>query len=164
MAEVPVLKVPIPNMRIDNVGLGAGVGAWAVAGGALGLGLLALAAPWLAHSSPSAALAIRAFFSGLCHQDPARSFAVDGAPVAVCVRCLGIYIGVAAGAMLTGAMLSGWLRRLDRLAVHLFVACLLLNGVDVAAETLHLPATCRLCALHWALCLVLPSGWCLLCP
>jgi uncharacterized membrane protein len=43
------------------------------------------------------ALGILLFFSPICHQDPARSFWILGAPVAVCARCLGIYIGAAAG-------------------------------------------------------------------
>ena len=43
-------------------------------------------------------LAIFWFFSPVCHQDPARSFWILGAPVAVCARCLGIYLGAAVGA------------------------------------------------------------------
>jgi uncharacterized membrane protein len=104
-----------------------------VVGAALGMVLLALSAPWLAASHPVAALAIRGFFSALCHQDPARSFAIGSSPVAVCVRCLGIYGGVAAG-----AVLSGWLRWQRSIALRYLFAGLLLNGADVAAETLHL--------------------------
>ncbi|MGH9669579.1 MAG: DUF2085 domain-containing protein [Terriglobales bacterium] len=56
-------------------------------------------APYFAASGSSlAALAIFWFFSPVCHQDPARSFWIFGAPVAVCARCLGIYLGAAAGA------------------------------------------------------------------
>ena len=50
------------------------------------LAVTPLAAPLLAGSHPVAAMIIRSFFSRLCHQDPARSFLVDGSPVAVCVR------------------------------------------------------------------------------
>src|SRR5260370_31555265 len=64
---------------------------------ALALTLAPLAAPLLAASHPLAALLIRNFFSQLCHQDPRRSFVVDGSTVAVCARCLGIYWGVAVG-------------------------------------------------------------------
>lgn len=32
-------------------------------------------------------------FAGLCHQDPQRSFWLNGSPMAVCTRCLGIYSG-----------------------------------------------------------------------
>ena len=56
-------------------------------------------APYLSSSGYSlAALAIFWFFSPVCHQDPARSFWLFGVPVAVCARCLGIYVGAAMGA------------------------------------------------------------------
>jgi uncharacterized membrane protein len=93
---------------------------------ALALTLAPLAAPLLAASHPFAALLIRNFFSRLCHQDPVRSFVVDGAPVAVCVRCLGIYWGVAMGALV----------RL-RMGRRLLAVALVLNVVDVATGMLH---------------------------
>jgi uncharacterized membrane protein len=86
-----------------------------------------LAAPLLAATHPVAALLIRNFFSGLCHQDPSRSFVLDGSPVAVCVRCLGIYWGVAVGMML----------RMKR-ARGLLAVAMLLNVLDVASSGLHL--------------------------
>jgi len=64
------------------------------------LALTPLAAPLLAPSHPLIALLIRSFFSRLCHQDPGRSFVVDGSPIAVCVRCLGIYCGAAVASLL----------------------------------------------------------------
>jgi uncharacterized membrane protein len=124
-------NVPVVPDSLDTHNLGIGRGQ--VAAAALGMVLLALGAPWLAASHPAYALAIRGFFSGLCHQDPERSFTVAGSPVAVCVRCLGIYGGVAAG-----AVLNGWLRSQSRVALRCFLAGLLLNGADVAAEALHL--------------------------
>jgi uncharacterized membrane protein len=93
---------------------------------ALALTLAPLAAPLLAASHPFAALLIRNFFSRLCHQDRDRSFVVDGAPVAVCVRCLGIYWGVAVGALM----------RL-RMGRRLLAAALVLNVVDVATGAIH---------------------------
>jgi uncharacterized membrane protein len=105
----------------------------AVAGVALGLASLALAAPLLAASHPLAALAIRAFFSKLCHQGRARSFLIGASPVAVCVRCLGIYLGVAAG-----AVFGRWLNWQSSVALRCFFAASLLNGADVLAETVHL--------------------------
>ncbi len=94
---------------------------------ALVLMLAPLAAPLLAANHPLAALVIRNFFSRLCHQDPSRSFVVDGSPVAVCVRCLGIYWGVAVGMML----------RVKR-ARGLVVMAMVLNVLDVASSALHL--------------------------
>jgi uncharacterized membrane protein len=94
----------------------------------LGLALTPLAAPLLAHGHPLFALLIRSFFSGLCHQDPARSFMVEGSPAAVCVRCLGIYCGAALAPLLL--VVEGPARRLLAMA-------LLLNLIDVASATLH---------------------------
>ena len=59
----------------------------------------AVMAPYLSAGGYSLiALAIFWFFSPVCHQDRARSFWILGAPVAVCARCLGIYLGAALGA------------------------------------------------------------------
>jgi Predicted membrane protein (DUF2085) len=33
------------------------------------------------------------FFSRICHQDPARSWSLAGAPLPVCIRCASIYFG-----------------------------------------------------------------------
>jgi uncharacterized membrane protein len=33
----------------------------------------------------------------VCHQQPARSFFIDGQPLPVCARCTGLYVGAAAG-------------------------------------------------------------------
>ena len=94
----------------------------------LALALAPLAAPLLAATHPVATLLIRGFFSRVCHQDPARSFMIEGSPVAVCVRCLGIYLGTAMGALLR-------LRRTP--AAGLLVVALLLNLFDVAAAMLQ---------------------------
>ena len=94
----------------------------------LALALAPLAAPLLAGSHPLTALLIRSFFSRLCHQNAARRFVVEGSPVAVCVRCLGIYCGVALTVLLRLGKIPG--RRL-------LGGALLLNLLDVAAETLH---------------------------
>jgi uncharacterized membrane protein len=94
----------------------------------MAVALAPLAAPLLAATHPVAALLIRSFFSRLCHQNPARSFMVDGSPVAVCVRCLGIYLGTAMGALLR-------LRKSP--ATGLLAVALLLNLLDVAVQMLH---------------------------
>jgi uncharacterized membrane protein len=99
----------------------------------LSLGILAMAlsplgAPLLARSHPLFALLIRSFFSGVCHQNPARSFMVEGSPAAVCVRCLGIYCGVA---------LAFLLRVVEAPGRRLLAMALLLNLLDVATANLH---------------------------
>jgi uncharacterized membrane protein len=85
----------------------------------------AVAAPWLAHFGwMLTALAAYQFFSFVCHQEPARSFWILGLPVAVCVRCLGVYLGAATGALsrwghvaaIRAVMLAGGLNAADVLA------------------------------------------------
>jgi uncharacterized membrane protein len=69
-----------------------------------------LLAPLLrAAGSPALARPIYALFSVLCHQDPNRSFAVGGHPLACCHRCAAIY-GASAAAGLGYATLRGKLR------------------------------------------------------
>jgi uncharacterized membrane protein len=94
----------------------------------IALALTPLAAPLLAPSHPLMALGIRSFFSSLCHQDPGRSFMVDGSPIAVCVRCLGIYCGAAFATLLAVGKGS---------ARPLLAVALVLNLLDVATASLH---------------------------
>jgi uncharacterized membrane protein len=94
--------------------------------GFLLLALAPVAAPLLAAGHPLTSLLIRNFFARLCHQDVARSFLIEGSPVAVCVRCMGIYCGAAA------AVCSRLTGRRRWLAV-----ALLLNLLDVVTDTLH---------------------------
>jgi hypothetical protein len=98
----------------------------AVSAGPAVLAGAALMAPYLATAGYSlAALAIIGFFSPVCHQDPARSFWIFGAPIAICARCLGIYLGAAAGAWIPAP------RRVLLWALALFAA---LNLADVLTE------------------------------
>jgi uncharacterized membrane protein len=59
---------------------------------------LIVAAPILrASGDVSAARTIYVGFSAACHQIAARSFYLDGFPLAVCARCFGLYVGALAG-------------------------------------------------------------------
>ena len=40
------------------------------------------------------------FFSFICHQQPARSFFIEGEPFGVCSRCLGVYFGLFLGVVI----------------------------------------------------------------
>ncbi|PSQ98576.1 MAG: hypothetical protein BRD48_06710 [Bacteroidetes bacterium QS_9_68_14] len=51
----------------------------------------------------------RQAFAPVCHQLPARSFALAGVPLAVGHRCLGIYVGLLAGTV-AWPLLPTWLR------------------------------------------------------
>jgi len=75
-----------------------------------------LAGPWGAP--------LYAAFGWICHQQPERSWHLAGEPLAVCVRCLGLYLGALGGAVLR----FGFSRRL-------LVATALLLAGDWAAES-----------------------------
>jgi uncharacterized membrane protein len=119
------------------------------------LALTPLAAPLVARTHPLAALLIRDFFSRLCHQDPTRSFLVEGSPVAVCVRCLGIYGGAALAT----------LQRVEKLiAARLFAIAILLNLIDIATASLHLHGNLPLPRFLLGLFLGLATGLVLFSP
>lgn len=66
------------------VGLGAAVFFGVVS-------LLAMLAAWVPD------LGLHGFFAAACHQHPERAHWLDGAPMAVCVRCFWLYLGLAVG-------------------------------------------------------------------
>jgi len=71
----------------------------------LGLSVVWLGALWaapqlLCSGHEFAALLLYRGFSLICHQRPERSFHWCGGPLAVCVRCTGIYSGAALGLLL----------------------------------------------------------------
>lgn len=76
--------------------------AWGVAAGfVLALVALIVAAPlFLAHGDDVLARGLYQSFSRVCHQIPERAFHVAGHPLAVCARCTGVYVGLAAGVLL----------------------------------------------------------------
>ena len=77
--------------------------------------LAIVAAPLLGLS------AVYAFFSAICHQDPARSWFIAGEPLPVCIRCASIYMGFLA-ALFAGLEPSArWLRAAILIAITEFV-------------------------------------------
>lgn len=72
-------------------------------------------------------------FSGLCHQDPSRSFWINGDPMAVCSRCFGIYAGFGAGWLVMPAA-RGLIRRIGYLSGFLLAGVIMVNAVDAAAS------------------------------
>jgi len=74
---------------------------------------------------PAFAFALQRGFALVCHQRADRSFVLFGGTVAVCARCLGIYLGAAAGLLI----------RLPRqLAWRLCFAALCINLIDWILE------------------------------
>ena len=85
-----------------------------------------IAAPYfLTHGFLAVGLALERGFALVCHQRPERSFWMFGGTVAVCSRCLGIYLGATAGLLLRSSRV---------MAVRLLMAAAALNLLDAASE------------------------------
>jgi uncharacterized membrane protein len=69
--------------------------------------LVALSPPLL---SPTWRAAIMHGFSPLCHQLPSRSPVLYGGQIAICDRCVGIYLGLVVGIATVGGAHRLWVR------------------------------------------------------
>lgn len=96
---------------------------WTLAPAALALA--AVSVPYLLTHGLVAAFALQRAFSIICHQRPERCFWIFGAPVAVCARCLGIYVGAAIGLLL---------RTSRSIAMRLLVVAAFVNLLDAVNE------------------------------
>ncbi len=86
----------------------------------------ALVVPYfLTHGLGLPAFVLRRGFALICHQRPERCFWIFGAPVAVCARCVGIYVGAAIGLLM---------RTSRRIAMRALVIITALNAADALAE------------------------------
>jgi uncharacterized membrane protein len=82
--------------------------AWLVGIGLLGAMVsIAILPPFV---SPSLRAVVMEGFSSVCHQLPGRSPHLHGVPLAVCDRCLGIYVGLVLGSGATRWGREGWRR------------------------------------------------------
>jgi uncharacterized membrane protein len=98
---------------------------WWASGPAL-LAVFALSVSYLStHTAPASAFILQRGFALICHQRPDRSFWIFGAPVAVCARCLGIYLGAGLGLLL---------RTSRSIARRLLVAAAAVNLLDAVTE------------------------------
>jgi uncharacterized membrane protein len=89
------------------------------------LAAAAIAAPLLLFI-PTLSFALQRGFALVCHQQAERSFFVFGGSVAVCARCLGIYLGAAIGLLV---------RVPRQVAMRFLVAAIALNAADWLTET-----------------------------
>lgn len=87
-------------------------------------------APYLRSRSSGAASLVYAIFAPVCHQIPSRCFHFHGFPLAVCGRCLGIYVGFFAGLVAYPAVRG--FRKIAIPAVRLFILLSLPAAVDFA--------------------------------
>lgn len=84
------MKSALSDGRWSSVGWALAVAAMLVL--TVGALLPPVVGPGLEH-------AVRTGFQRLCHQLPGRSFSVDGVPLAVCHRCVGVYVGLLLGTL-----------------------------------------------------------------
>ena len=89
------------------------------------LTVVAVAVPLLMARVPVIGFALQRCFALVCHQRPERSFILSGGSVAVCARCLGIYLGAALGALLRVPRAIAW---------RVVVAAVAINGFDWCGE------------------------------
>lgn len=95
---------------------------------ALGGGLFGQHAPWYLQWQHKV-------FTSLCHQIPARSFTLNGQPMAVCSRCLGIYTGFVFGWILLP--LSSFISFKEQWTVKkIALLVLLINLIDIIGNNL----------------------------
>jgi len=76
-------------------------------------------------------------FRPLCHQLPGRSPFVDGVQLAVCHRCLGIYVGLAASATILGGLIA-FSKPIERYASILLPASLVPLTVEWLGDVIGL--------------------------
>lgn len=92
----------------------------------LALASAAAAVPYLfAHDRLAIALALDRGFALICHQRSERAFWLFGGAVAVCARCLGIYLGAAVGLLL---------RTSRTIALRALMLAVALNLADAVTE------------------------------
>ena len=67
--------------------------------------------PLMQNAGSPGAWWLRAAYAPLCHQMSERSIELQGAPIAVCARCTGLYLGGALGLFLAAVLVVGRARR-----------------------------------------------------
>jgi uncharacterized membrane protein len=119
-----------PSMKEFSTQLSRGTGHWLIVLASFTWIGAVVGAPYAASRGWIAGPLIYAFFDRICHQIPERSFWAFGHQLAVCHRCLGLYVGFAAGLLLLAHLpaLTWRLLQRPRLLV-LFVAPMLLDVV-----------------------------------
>ena len=90
--------------------------------------------PWLIALRPAWSRAVFDVFRTACHQRPERTLTILGAPMVVCSRCAGLYLGVAIGVALPLP------RRLLPHGRALVIAAIAIAALDVLTQDLGLHA------------------------
>ena len=96
-------------------------------------------APYLKSRNSPVGAFIYALFAPVCHQIPGRTFYIFGHPLAVCGRCLGIYLGFLFGTLLYP--FGGRLSRVRLPKLRTFLVTSAPIAADTAANFLRLWST-----------------------
>jgi uncharacterized membrane protein len=96
---------------------------WAVP--PVALASAAVATPYLLTHGFPIGLAVQRGFAIVCHQRPERSLWIFGGSIAVCSRCLGIYLGAAIGLLF---------RTSRTVALRVMMAAAAINFLDACTE------------------------------
>jgi uncharacterized membrane protein len=107
-----------------------------VGGTALWLAGIFLAPGLAARGAAGVSRIVYALYAPVCHQIPGRCFRLQGFPLAVCGRCLGVYMGFAAGLALY-PLVRGF-SRLTLPPARLFALLILPLAVDGLAGLLRI--------------------------
>ena len=97
------------------------------------------AAPYLESQSSSCSRLIYMIFSPTCHQIPSRCLTLYGNPLAVCTRCLGIYLGFFLGTCLYPVLRGLPSESLPEARILIFMSVPIV--IDTAANILSLWAS-----------------------
>ena len=94
----------------------------------LGGGLFGQEGFWMEHWQHK-------LFRGLCHQDPQRSFSLNGTPMAVCSRCIGIYSSFAIGWLLF-PVTGNLLKKINKYLLPMLMFAIMINLIDIGGNIL----------------------------
>jgi uncharacterized membrane protein len=99
---MPEERVSVDSFRAESTAPSPGVKKIVLAYGLTAVGTLAwltgiFFAPYLSSQGAHWSGLVYALYSPVCHQLASRSLRAWGYPLAVCARCLGIYLGFGAG-------------------------------------------------------------------
>lgn len=75
------------------------------------------------------------FFEKLCHQDPFRSYSIDGVSMAVCSRCFGIYAAFAVG-LLGSPILERSVSINHKIRLNVVIGAIAINAIDIFGNAL----------------------------
>lgn len=99
---------------------------WGLLAATSGVLILAFLPPFLSAEFQAA---VRASFASVCHQIPSRSPHIAGVPIAICDRCIGIYVGLVIGVVGTRWGRGLW-RTLGPHDRYLLLGALVPLGID----------------------------------